>query len=121
MGFIIIMDGGAAYDGVYANESDAKRLCEALRLDYGHRHGFRVKEAPEGFTMRENKRIFWLLKQEQKKARQMISREYANGYRDALNALWRMSDPTRSPELFKAWDKLDTAWTCRVARDGIKD
>ena len=120
MGFIVQMNDGVAVDGVYALREHAELMSYELNLHYGHRHYFRVVEVGKEFTVRGLKRIHKVLREHKAKP---MTREYAEGYRDALMALQRLS--FKKPEMEKAvlrraWDELDTAWCIRSMSEGIK-
>lgn len=55
--YIIVMDGGLAYDGVYAYKLDADQVHEYLAIEHPE-HKFVVSECPQRFSMRNVDRIY---------------------------------------------------------------
>lgn|GEM_PF-4509376 len=121
MGFVINMNDGAAFDGVYAIAAHAESICNDFILYHGHAHKFVVYEVESDFSVRGLPRIDLALRKHRAKP---MSREYANGYREALSALRRLAftkpDRLDSP-LLRAWDELDTAFACRVIKERVND
>ena len=121
MGYIIEMNDGQAFDGVYATKESAINLCIDLQLFHGHAHSFVVREAEKDFTMRGKKRIY----REIKKCRpKPMSGEHYKGYREALTSLRRLAltkDGQLRDDLIRAWDELDTAFCCRVTQEHVND
>lgn len=119
MGFVIKMNDGAAFDGVYSEAKDAQSVCNDLTLFHGHAHKFETLEVGAAFSMHGLQRIHQALCNFTSRP---MKHDYVLGYRDALMALRRLAmakpDP-RSGELLKAWDDLDTAFECRVISERV--
>jgi hypothetical protein len=59
-GFIVVMNDGLAYDGVYTYKVDAEMVAKHYRKQAPAQQ-FDVQEAPRGFSMRHRDKIHTVL------------------------------------------------------------
>jgi hypothetical protein len=57
-GFIVVMNDGEAYDGVYFIKNHAERLAQEWNTKFGPKRSFVCKPAPQEFTMRGKVKIY---------------------------------------------------------------